>query len=98
MSQGSDTSEPHVQRLAKAGWRVNSWAGDRIGTVVEVSSADGLLVRLNSIDAREVHVAAALVSSVDVAERRVTLSVDASELGIEPRSEQLDLSGGSAQR
>jgi len=93
VSNGSDAGEPAGEhKLAKAGWHVYSWAGDRIATVVE-AAADGLLVRLNSIDARELRVPAALVSSVDVADHRVTLSVDASELGVEPKTGQLDLSG-----
>jgi len=83
-------------RLVQPGWLVHSWAGDRIGTVVETAS-DSLLVRLNSIDAREIRVPVALVSGADEAESVATLSVEASELeGVELRTEQLDLLGGSA--
>lgn len=83
-------------RLVQPGWLVRSWAGDRIGSVSEVGS-DSLLVRLNSIDAREVRVPLALVSGVDEAENLATLSVEASELdGVELQTGQLDLSGGSA--
>lgn len=96
MSKGPEAGQPSAEfGLAKVGWRVHSWAGERVGTIVEVAP-DELVVRLNSIEARELPVAAAHISSVDVAEGRVTLSVDTSELGVEPRTEQLDLSGGSA--
>ena len=77
--------------LVAPGWSVHGWTGRRIGAVVEVSS-EGLLVRLNSIDAHEVRVPAALVSVVDATDRRATLSVDASELdGVELQTRRIDL-------
>lgn len=80
--------------LIRPGWSVDSWAGDRIGTVVEIA-ADALSVRLNSIDAKEVRVPMALVSTEDEARQLAILSVDASELdGVEPRTGQPDLTGG----
>jgi hypothetical protein len=83
-------------RLVQPGWLVRSWAGDRIGTVIEINS-DSLLVRLNSIDAREIRVPVTLVSGADEAESVATLSVEANELeAVEIRTEQLDLLGDSA--
>ena len=93
---GRDSSEHGTDAagrlsLIEPGWFVHGWTGRRIGTVVDVGS-DGLLVRLNSIDAHEVRVPAALVSVVDATDRRATLSVDASELdGVELQTRRIDL-------
>lgn len=82
-------------RTIAPGWRIHGWAGDRIGTVLE-RTADALLVRLDSIDGREVEIPAALVSSEEPADRRATLSVDTSEIeGIELQTDQVDLLDGS---
>lgn len=82
-------------RAVEPGWRIHGWAGDRIGTVVE-RTADSLLVRLDSIDGREVRLPTALVSSEEMADRRATLSVDTSEIeGIELQTDKVDLLDGS---
>lgn len=98
-SRGPESSEHRTdaagRRPAQPGWFIHSWAGDRIGTVVEATS-DALLLRLNSIDAREVRVPTSLVSSVDAAHQRATLSVDASELdGVDLQTGRIDLAEGS---
>lgn len=88
--RGEAAPAPHVE----VGWMVHGWAGDPIGEVVERSS-DSIVVHLNSIEAEEVRLPLRLVGSEDADARRVTLSVDTSELDeVKPRADQVRLADG----
>lgn len=66
------------------GWQVFGWAGDHIGEVIGTRPGT-LIVRLDSIEARQIDIPEVLVSEADLDGRRVALSVDTSELdGIDP--------------
>lgn len=80
---------------AGRGWRVYGWAGDDIGEVIE-RHGSLLVVRLKSITGDELRIPVELIGDEDADAKRVTLSVDTSELeGVDLHTDSINLAPDS---
>ncbi len=90
-----EVPNPRSTTVAGRGWRVYGWAGDDIGEVIE-RHGSFLVVRLKSITGDELRIPIELIGDEDADAKRVTLSVDTSELeGVDLHTDSINLASDS---